>query len=172
MIYPVKPLIKRFLWNPQFRPNADAFQFAAGTEIIYRPLAHAKYFSDFCDRIASLFRSGSWVRWSDFSHKNPPFMCGWGNSTVPLQRYCTNFRQQKQHVLNQILIRSGPIAALSLQTAYFQAALCAISATGAQMHTVCRSCMTPGTEIWPWQFATGICQGADRRHFPFVKCPV
>ena len=44
---------------------------------------------------------------------------------------------------------SRPIPALSLQTAYFQAVLCTISATGAQMHTICLSCITPGTGVWP-----------------------
>ena len=39
----------------------------------------------------------------------------------------------------------GPLPALSLQTAYFQAALCADHAVGAPMRTIRRSCMTAGT---------------------------
>ena len=39
----------------------------------------------------------------------------------------------------------GPLPALSFQTAYFQAALCADSAEGAQRHTIHRSYMTAGT---------------------------
>jgi len=40
----------------------------------------------------------------------------------------------------------GPLPALSFQTAYFQAALCADHAVGAPMRTIRRSCMTAGTE--------------------------